>query len=144
MKIGHILALSFIVLFATMVSCNKINELFSSEDKEVSDNESAQESTVNELDDMATSVLNSSSISGSAGGRTAMVDDRFTCADVVFTDVNADKTWGVVTITFPASGCADKKGNIRKGTMIISWAGGRWFKPGSKYTIKLDGYSIND
>src|SRR4051812_4243805 len=146
MKIGHILALSFIVLFATMVSCNKINELFSSEDKEVSDNESAQESTVNELDDMATSILNSSAQSGSAGGRTAMIDDRFACAgvDITFTGVNADKTAGVVTITFPTAGCTDKKGNVRKGTMIVTWSGGRWFKPGSTYTIKLDGYSIND
>src|ERR1043165_2493826 len=101
MKIGEFRAFTFVTLLAvsvTMLSCNKINDLFSNEDKEVSDNESAQESTVNELDDMATSVLNSSPISGSAGGRVAMVDDRFTCAgvNIVFTDVNNDKTAGVV------------------------------------------------
>src|SRR3954471_12433229 len=125
MRIGQIRALSFIVLTVTLLSCGKINDLFSNEDKEVSDNESAQESTVNELDDMATSVLNSSSISGSAGGRTAMVDDRFTCAgiNIAFSDVNTEKTSGVVTITFPATGCADKKGNVRKGTMVVTWTG---------------------
>jgi len=147
MKFGEIRAFTFVTLLAvsvTILSCNKISDLFSNEDKEVSDNESAQESTVNELDDMATSVLNASPISGSAGGRTAIMDDRFMCANIAFTDVNADKTAGVVTITFPPSGCPDKKGNIRKGTIVVSWTGGRWFKPGSSYTIKLDGYSIND
>ncbi len=144
MKFGQFGALSFLVLSLTLVSCNKISDLFSTEDKEVSDNESAQESTVNELDDMATSVLNGSAASGSAGGRTAMVDDRFSCATISFSDVNADKTAGVATITFPTGGCPDKKGNIRKGTIVIAWSGGRWFKPGSSYTIKLDGYSIND
>ncbi|HWA35926.1 MAG TPA: hypothetical protein VG737_17405 [Cyclobacteriaceae bacterium] len=147
MKFGEIRAFIFITLIAvsvTFLSCNKINDLFSTEDKEVSDNESAQESTVNELDDMATSVLNGSSVSGSAGGRTALADDRFACADIAFSDVNADKTEGVVTITFPANGCQDKKGNVRKGKITIAWTGGRWFKPGSSYTIKLDGYSIND
>ncbi len=147
MKFGQIRAPFFfalLVLCFTLLSCNKLSDLFSTEDKEVSDNESAQESTVNELDDMATTVLNSSTASGSAGGRMTMMDDRFSCASVVFSDVSADKTSGVATITFPASGCPDKKGNIRKGTMIINWTGGRWFKPGSTYTIKLDGYSIND
>src|ERR1044071_1083186 len=106
MKFGQIRAFFFLTLLVvsvTFLSCNKISDLFSSEDKEVSDNESAQESTVNELDDMATSVLNNRAASGSAGGRTAIIDDRFMCANVVFTDVNADKTAGTVTVTFPSS-----------------------------------------
>jgi hypothetical protein len=146
MKIGQFQALLFVTLAIISPSCNKLNDLFSNEDKQVSENESAQESTMNELDDMATSILNNNTASGSASGRTGIVDDRFSCdgVNISFTDVNADKTAGTATVTFPPEGCADKKGNIRKGVIIIKWTGGRWFRQGATYTIRLNGYSIND
>ncbi len=138
---------AILLIFILLAGCNKVGDLFSTEDKQISENESAQESTMNELDDMATSILDSHADSGPAGGRTVgAADDRFACAgvSVQFTDVGTDKTWGTVTVTFPADGCTDKKGNIRKGIIRIKWSGGRWYKPGSTYTISLDGYSIND
>jgi hypothetical protein len=128
-------------------NCHKSTDPFSEEDKETSNNESAQESTTNELDDIATSILNSSPISGAAGGKTsATPDDRFSCdgTTIVFSNVNAEKTTGVVTVTFGPDGCTDKKGNVRKGTIVITWSGGRWFQAGSTHTMSLVGYSIND
>jgi len=145
MRNCHIQASLFIIIALILPSCDKLNDLFSAEDKEVSDNESAQESTMNEIDDMATSILNSSPISGSAGGRTAINDDRFGCdgINITFSDVNADKTTGTVTINFPPAGCTDKKGNVRKGTIVVKWTGGRWFKTGSTSKITVEDYSIN-
>jgi hypothetical protein len=128
-------------------NCHKFNDPFSEEDKETSNNESAQECTTNELDDIATSILNSSPDSGSAGGRENVTpDDRFSCpgTTIVFSNVSADKTSGVVTITFGPDGCVDKKGNTRKGIIIINWWGGRWYQKGSTHKVKLVDYTIND
>ena len=126
--------------------CNKSTDPFSNEDKQTSNNESTQESTTNELDDIATSILNSSPISGSPGRVTGALDDRFSCngTTIVFSNVTTDKSAGTVTLTFPADGCADNKGNVRKGSIVIAWSGGRWFKVGSVHSVTLIDYSIND
>ena len=149
MKISQAPSLRFL-LFALasflLFSCSKNSDTFSSEDQQTSANESAQECTTNELDDIATSVLNSSTVSGSPGGRTGgPLDDRFNCdgTSVVFSNVGTDKTSGTVTITFPPEGCTDKKGNVRKGSIVVSWSGGKWYKTGSSHTVTQDGYSIN-
>lgn len=126
-------------------SCSKNSESFSTEDTETSNNESTQESTTSELDDITTTVLENSPDSGSPGGHIlTFTDDRFACATIEFFDVNAEKTAGKAVITFDANGCADKKGNIRKGVIKIAWTGGRWFKEGSSVTVTLEDYSIND
>ena len=129
-----------------MTSCTKDSDSLSNEDSQTSHNESTQESIIDELDDMATSILNNSSMSGSAGGRLISVDDRFGCDNttIEFSSVGADKTWGTATITFPVDGCTDKKGNVRKGSIVITWKGGKWFNPGSTHTVAMKDYSIND
>ena len=151
MKNGHVLIKStFHILLLTSVSlflshCNKSTDPFSIEDKQTSNNESTQESTTNELDDIGTSILNSSPISGSPG-RVTTLDDRYSCdgTTIVFSNVSADNSSGTVTLTFPPDGCADKKGNVRKGSIVINWSGGRWYKVGSVHSVTLNDYSIND
>ncbi|MBS1542738.1 MAG: hypothetical protein JST14_03845 [Bacteroidetes bacterium] len=147
MKVGRFsLSWSVLILFLLFVSCNKSMDTFLTEDKQTSNNETTQESTISELDDLATTVLNSSNTSGVISGRTDVtLDDRLNCTGttIEFSNVSADKTSGTVTITFPSDGCTDKRGNVRKGQIIITWTGGKWFQPGSVQTITMNGYSIN-
>ncbi|HEY8934294.1 MAG TPA: hypothetical protein VIM65_03705 [Cyclobacteriaceae bacterium] len=137
-------ALLFACAAFIVSSCSKNDDEFSSENLQTSSNESAQESSSDEIDDMATVALNSSV---SITGRVEIIsDDRFICdgTTVVFSDVSDDKSSGTVTITFGPNGCTDKKGNVRKGQIIIHWTGGLWFHEGSVITITLNNYSIND
>jgi hypothetical protein len=136
-------ALLFACTAFIVSSCSKSDE-FSGENLQTSSNESAQESTSDELDDMATSALNSNS---SATGRAeTFSDDRFICdgTTVEFSDVADDKSSGTATITFGPNGCTDKRGNVRKGQIIVHWSGGLWFHEGSVITITLNNYTINN
>ena len=141
-----LLFLFFAIVGSNMSSCTKNSDSLSIEESQTSNNESTQEAIIDELDDMATSILNNSSISGSAGGRLITVDDRFGCDNTTinFSSVGADKTWGTATITFPVNGCTDRKGNVRKGSIVITWKGGKWFNPGSTHTVTMKDYSINE
>ena len=143
-------SLLWILFFAfsafLLSSCNKNAESFSTEDTETSNNESTQETTTSELDDMTTSLLESSPDAGTfPGGRTQLADDRISCdgTTITFSNVNIEKTEGKVTIVFGPDGCTDKKGNTRKGTIIIRWTGGKWYNVGSYVTVTLENYSIN-
>jgi len=50
-----------------------------------------------------------------------------------------------MTITFPSTGCVDGiKGNVRKGTITVTWTGGRWYRAGATHTITLNDYIAND
>ena len=98
MKEGRIslswFTVGLVLLFA---SCNKSMDTFLTEDKQTSNNETTQESTISELDDLATTVLNSSNTSGVISGRTDVtLDDRLNCTGttIEFSNVSADKTTG--------------------------------------------------
>ena len=133
-----------VLLFAMtafIVSSCKDSETFSSENAQTSNNESTQEATTDEVDDMAVSALNSGD---NAGGRVQTTDDRLACATVEVVFDNPDtKVSGTATINFGTSGCTDSRGNVRKGTIVIAWTGGRWFLEGASHTITLTNYSIN-
>ncbi len=138
-----------IMLFAmaafAVSSCSKNSDTFSSQNSQTASNESAQESTTDETDDLATSAMNSDP-SNAAGGRSETIsDDRLACdgTTVVFSNVSVDKTSGTVTITFGPNGCTDKKGNVRKGQIIVMWSGGKWFHVGSSHTIAFTNYTVN-
>jgi hypothetical protein len=136
------------VLFAMasllVTSCDKSNDPFSSEDTQTSNNESTLDSNSDELDDLAEVALNSQV--AASGGRVASIsDDRLNCdgTTITFSNVNADKTAGTVTIAFGPNGCTDGRGNVRKGSIDISWQGGKWYSPGATVSITLTNYSIN-
>lgn len=48
-----------------------------------------------------------------------------------------------IVIDFGA-GCTDAKNNVRKGKIIITRSGGRYFQSGSSHTTRLEGYYINN
>lgn len=130
-------------LFAMTIgisSCSKSSDPISGEVAQTATNEAAMDATTTETDDVATSQLNTTDPSGRTEG--IFVDDRVKGAVITPSNVSNDFTAGTVTIDFGA-GVTDSKGNVRKGKIIISWFGGRWFNAGAGYTIRYNGYSIN-
>jgi len=122
-------------------SCNKADDPFSGESLQTVNNDATTESQINETEDMSTNALTAAD---SPGGRVdaSFVDDRFKCATFKF-DSAANRVSGKVTIDF-GTGCTDSRGNTRKGKIIVSWSGGRWYKAGSTVVINYSGYSINE
>ena len=138
------------VFFASayfLSSCGSSNPVLSTEHLVTANNDAVLEIITDEIDDLASVVLNAYSDSGSAsnGRMEAITDDRLICGTTfVFSNVAPDNTYGTVTITFAAAGCKDLKGNIRKGAFVISWANGRWYKQQSTHVVTLNNYTIND
>lgn len=124
-------------------SCNKGSDPISGEVAQTAMNEATVNAQTGEVDDMANNQLN---VSDPAGRTDTNLDDARTgCNTTVITRTAAgDKTSGQITIDFGTTGCKDPWGNVRKGKIIITWSGGRWFLAGATHTITFQGYSIND
>ncbi len=137
LKATSTLAIALVLILA---SCNKTNEVssLSSVDSQSLSTEAATDAKVDEVNDIATSALNTND---APSGRVEDRDDRLDCATVT-KDPNNTKEAGKITLTFK-SDCKDEDGDIRSGKIIITWSGGRWFIPGSVHTITLEEYSIN-
>ena len=137
LKAASTLAIALVLILA---SCNKTNEVssLSSVDSQSLSTEAATDAKVDEVNDIATSALNTND---AAGGRVEDRDDRLDCATVT-KDPSNTKEAGKITLTFK-SDCKDEDGDTRSGKIIITWSGGRWFIPGSVHTITLEEYSVN-
>jgi hypothetical protein len=129
-------------------SCSKSEETsFTAQDNQVVNNDGATEAMHEETSDLATSALNS------ADGLDSRVEEdvRLACATRSVETNPYDKTSGTVTINFDRSpsgaenpnGCTDPAGNVRKGSITVTWTGGRWYAAGSSHTIAFNNYSIN-
>jgi hypothetical protein len=118
----------------TLASCNKTNEASLSS----LNNETAIDSKVDEVNDIASSALNSND---APTGRVEDRDDRLDCATVV-KDAGNTKEAGKITLTFTGD-CKDDDDDVRTGKIIITWSGGRWFIPGSVHIITLENYTVN-
>lgn len=137
LKAASTLAIALVLILA---SCNKTNEVssLSSVDSQSLSTEAATDAKVDEVNDIATSALNTND---APSGRVEDRDDRLDCATVT-KDPSNTKEAGKITLTFK-SDCKDEDGDTRSGKIIITWSGGRWFIPGSVQTITLEEYSIN-
>lgn len=140
--------LFFAIMVSVMSSCGDTSAVVPTDSLQTANNDAVLEIITDEMDDLASVVLNSSIDSGSAsGGRAeALTDDRLTCTGttIVFSNVSPDHSSGTVTIRFPEAGCKDIKGNVRKGAILIAWTGGKWYKKGATHIITLNNYNIND
>jgi hypothetical protein len=140
----------FFVTAATAASsCDSDIPAIANDTIQTANNDQVLESLTDELDELATTVLTSFTLSGSAtSGRLETIrdDDRFcdVLNNTTFENVSGDHSSGTVTIVFPLTGCTDLKGNIRKGSIIVNWSGGKWYKQGAKHVITLSNYTIND
>jgi hypothetical protein len=125
----------------SLTSCNKAEDPITGEVAQTAVNETTVSAQTNETDDMASNALTTAD---TPTGRVAatFTDDRFKCATLTF-DSTSKKASGRVVIDF-GTGCTDSHGNTRKGEIIITWSGGRWFDAGSTHVITFSGYSINN
>ena len=124
-----------------MSSCTKSEDPISAEVVQTASNDAAVGAQTSDAEDMATNQLNVTDPSGREAGN--FDDDRMTCATITRVP-STDKGSGTVTIDFGTTGCKDSRGNTRRGKIIVTWAGGRWFNPGSTHVVAFSGYSIND
>ena len=132
------LSTMMIAIVMILWGCSKSDDsVFNTQDVQNLSTDGAVESAQDETHDIATGALNTNDPSGRVEG-----DDRSDCATKI-PGVGNTKEAGTITIDFGSAGCTDKKGNLRKGKIIVSWTGGRWFLAGSSHTVTLDGYSIN-
>jgi hypothetical protein len=140
------LAASIFTLCLGLDSCSKSSVDPISDDLKISaSDEALEQSQEEEVDDIATNQLQvASQVSGKVqnGG-----DIRVACAKISL--IAGDKQ-GAIIINFDSTatdvapaGCQDALGNIRKGEMMISWRGAKWYAGGSSITINLLNYSIN-
>lgn len=149
MKLGSASVLTA-VLF--MVSCEDRLDLTSSDSKNVQ-NEAQIDGFYEDADDMASMALiaDTAPLTGARedNGRGIpkdRLDNRFSCATTTL-ELASDNTpqvpHGYITIDFGTSGCADAKGNTRKGKIKVEYKGRR-FSPGSTVTTTFENYSLNN
>ncbi len=138
LKVITSLMIAFVMILA---SCSKTDETtFTTQDVQNVSTEGALDAQQEETGDLAISALNTEDPSGRVEE-----DVRLSCATRT-KEISQDKSTGMITIDFSGTspaGCTDPKGNVRKGKIVISWSGGRWFLAGSAHSITFDGYSIN-
>jgi hypothetical protein len=131
---------SLFAIAAGISSCSKATDPLSGEVAQTATNEGTMDATVTETDDISTNQLNTTD----PAGRTEATFDDDRVKGATFTRTpSTDKTQGTVIIDYGTTGVTDSKGNIRKGKIVITWAGGRWFNPGAGIIIHFTGYSIN-
>lgn len=151
MKSTKNIALGLWLVLITLFSCNDEGIVTLTANDEVTvENETTSDSYFEETDDLSVLAMagDNATVTGGktqSGGRKIDINDhRFECADVeiqVADDSSLGKPKGVITIDF-GDGCEDKKGNVRKGKIIITYEGRRFF-PESTIVTTFDNYSIN-
>lgn len=144
--------LGLILVLITMFSCDESGVLEISNSDEVNvENEAVTDSYFEDADDLSVVAVASDDATAnggktSTGGRKIITNDfRLECAEVtieVAEDSEPGHPKGVITLDF-GDGCEDVRGNVRKGKIIITYDGRRFF-PGSSIVTTFDEYSIND
>ncbi len=154
MKTLLVKSLSSLALIALvfLASCSDDAVEFNAEDSQNIENEATTDSYFEDADDLATLAVaadgsTSSGARESANGRQGVKpfgDHRFTCATVSFTFADDNSTTtphGFITLDF-GDGCADLRGNVRKGKIVIEFMGKR-FLPNSRIITTFQDYFIN-
>lgn len=135
-----------------MFSCTDESGLvLTVDDSATVENEAIVDSYFEDTDDLTAVAVSSDDATkqggkvSSSGRRIEISDFRLACANVEI--VAADNSTllhprGTIVIDF-GEGCADDRGNVRKGKIIITFDGRRFF-PESSVVTTFEGYSIND
>jgi hypothetical protein len=138
-------------IFVVLFSCKDEDTKISTQHSTAVQDESVTDAYFNDASDMSTSALAQPSGSDISGGRgkgviefTVTGDTRFNGSTVrLQTAANSTvlNPRGTITIDF-GTGKTDPSGTIRKGKIIITYAGLR-FIPGSNFIVTFDGYFVN-
>lgn len=132
-KMSMIMAIAFL---GQLSSCKKDDETVTGQDLADASSESVVDANYDDADDISTSYVQSSSVSG---GREA-TDNRI-CVTPVFGN-GSNKDAGSLVIDF-GTGCTDAKGNVRKGKINLTYSHGPVGAIGFTIVETFDGYSIN-
>lgn len=149
MKRLSYLVIAGLVFFA---SCDENTIDFDAADSQNVENEAVTDAYFEDVDDISALTVSSDPATLNGGresnsGRQIQVNDhRLNCPGIIVTlEVSTDSTpqhpKGVITINF-GNGCEDARGNVRKGIIIITYNGRRFF-PGSSVVTTFDGYEVN-
>jgi hypothetical protein len=134
-----------------MLSCKEEEQRLTIQDTADITEEAITDAYFQDMDDMAGIAIQAPSETEYSGGRTAgtitIQDDRFDCEGIIVSlEVDAASTLdvpkGVLSIDFGTSGCADLRGNTRKGKVIFAYEGRR-FMPNSTVVTTTENYFIN-
>jgi len=150
MKIGYY----FLVFsaFSLLSSCGGEGFDLSTEERESVQSEALSDFYMDDTDDMSTLALSAddATLNGrlaAAGRRVFNVIDpggRMNCAELSIepaADSSPEHPKGAITLNF-GSGCADAKGNVRKGIIQVTYSGRR-FLPNFSAETTFDNYYIN-
>lgn len=143
--------LSAIVLFsmaAFVISCSQDETPTGFSDSQSVSSEASSDSFFEDGEDLsATAVLADDADIRGRGDGLKQRDPRFSCATITLKNkiqLNADQSINKDTIIIDfGMGCDDKKGNIRKGKIIIYFSGNRRLLT-SVIVTTFDGFSVND
>ena len=150
MKSLSYLTVAFIMFLASCSDSNKID--FTASDASNVEGESTADSYSTDASDVSTDVVGGLSDT-QLGGRESDVilikdgfgdNDRLKCATITITrtGTNKDNPAGVITIVYPADGsCKDAHGNVRKGTITVTYTGKK-FQKDSKILTTFTDYSV--
>ena len=137
--VGLALAIGLLTFVATSCTEDKVDADTTLEDQESVQLDNMDEYYLEDADNLVSNVLEQES--GSTGGKIATDDEedsRLVCAEITRTGTEES---GTIVIDF-GDGCEDKRGNIRTGKIIVEFSG-RWFLPGSFWSIEFVNYTIN-
>lgn len=152
MKMQKIKSYLVFGVLALAAACTDEGFKLTTEDDAGIENEAITDAYYDDVDDMSALVVASddATLNGKLadnGRKITIEDPRFNCDGIVI-EIVPDTTStfshpkGTITINF-GDGCTDVRGNVRKGIIVITYDGRRFF-PEAVLTITFDGYSIND
>jgi hypothetical protein len=147
-------AMAFVMFFASCSDNNKID--FTSNDASNVEGETTADSFSSDAADVSTDAIAGVDATDLSGGRESTIkdkiitgdyfkaNDRLKCATITLTTTGTQGApAGVITIVYPDNGtCKDARGNVRKGTITITYTGKR-FELNSKIVTTFNNYTIN-
>jgi hypothetical protein len=133
---GRLALLSMGIMIMLLVSCQNDDATpdFSAEDTESAGLDAMDDYYFDDADDLATEAL---ATDDQSGGRISS-DERLACAVISHTGTKQE---GILTVDF-GDGCTDPRGNVRKGSIVVTHDG-PWNSPGASWSITFLAYSIN-
>ena len=138
LTVKAIAAAFFLSMLLMLSSCssNETASEFSAEDSEDTSSNLIDDASQDDAEDVGMTAL---AAEIPEGGKVAIGDDRFQCAEVTHT---GDKASGTVRIDF-GDGCKDQRGRTRRGVIVINYIGS-WRTAGSKWIMTFENYFVND
>lgn len=134
---------TIIIILIFLFSCNKELKDLSPDGASTANNEIVNEAYSLDVEDLSSAaVLGAPNSGGREEAIHTGIDDPSKCAKITI-EVGTEPNSGIITVDFGTTGCKDSKGHVRKGKMIITYAGKR-FVPGYSVKVELVDYFIND